>query len=928
MRPLSTFIRFLARNPILQMGLLGILWVLGTGTTAQATHIRAGEIRAERVSNASLSYRFFLTVYTDTSSPIDVPEATLFFGDGTSQKVERDPADRIPIVGAGTVKSVFRFNHTYASNRTYTVYYWEANRNDNVLNMNNSVQTTFYVEAQIIIDPNIPPNSSPILTVPPVDLGQFGAIYIHNPGAYDPDGDSLSWELIPCRQWDEDRGVSREVDNFRSPVIVSGGTNAADNGPATIRMTSRGDFIWDCPNLIGEYNIAIKITEWRKVRGRRVPIGYVVRDMQIIIRDGRNKPPQIRINEDTCIVAGAVLRDTVVASDPDAGDLVVMNAYGYPMELSPARRASFTPINAQSPPVRGFLRWQTSCLDVRQQPIDIVYRVEDVPRVKFKLSDTKTWRIKIFGPKPTGLALTARLSGMALTWDNYKATICPNADRIQVWRRVDSSFAKPSACEGGIPKGEPYRLIANLPADASSFVDEQNGGQLPLGVRYCYRLVATFPEPQGGVSYASEEVCGLLKLTAPVIMEASTLKTHQDSGRVQVRWSRPLDLNDALWAPPYQYLLYRSDTLTGAVTEIYRTDQMTDTSYLDTGLNTVSNLYRYSVRLGVAISPVVPPDTSAWAQEIAPRAFGQDNSIAIQFEANVPWTNSGRQAYVYRRTRGAASFDLIDSVICEQTATVYQDAGQFGGVPLVKGQVYEYYVITQGSYGDPRLRRPLINFSRIVSGQLLDTTKPCTPVLTLVSPACPSCESLSSYMAIASNELSWTLPDEGCDSSIVGYKLYFKPDLQSNYTTLASLKEKSFTHFRAGDVAGCYYVTAVSSSGIESRPSNILCQDNCDIINLPNVFTPGIDSYNPVFRFYCTLQNFISNGQVQILNRWGNLVYEGLLGAESVWDGRSRNSGRVEAGVFYYDIKLQYRRLDRNQSQRQIKGWVQVLPDN
>jgi len=42
-------------------------------------------------------------------------------------------------------------------------------------------------------------DNSPILMIPPIDNACVNEPFYHNPGAYDPDGDSLSYKLVPCR---------------------------------------------------------------------------------------------------------------------------------------------------------------------------------------------------------------------------------------------------------------------------------------------------------------------------------------------------------------------------------------------------------------------------------------------------------------------------------------------------------------------------------------------------------------------------------------------------------------------------------------------------------------------------------------------------------------------------------------------------------
>ena len=91
--------------------------------------------------------------------------------------------------------STYVITHKFPGPGEYTITFREFNRNADILNMSNSVNTPFYVETTIVIDPLLACNSSPVLLVPPVDKGCTGKRYVHNPGAYDPDGDSLAYHF-------------------------------------------------------------------------------------------------------------------------------------------------------------------------------------------------------------------------------------------------------------------------------------------------------------------------------------------------------------------------------------------------------------------------------------------------------------------------------------------------------------------------------------------------------------------------------------------------------------------------------------------------------------------------------------------------------------------------------------------------------------
>ncbi len=72
-----------------------------------------------------------------------------------------------------------------------------------------------------------------------------------------------------------------------------------------------GTITWDAPGAIGEYNIAFHIIEWRFKNGQWVQMGYVRRDMQILVDDCDNERPDLILPPDTCVVAGTILNETI-----------------------------------------------------------------------------------------------------------------------------------------------------------------------------------------------------------------------------------------------------------------------------------------------------------------------------------------------------------------------------------------------------------------------------------------------------------------------------------------------------------------------------------------------------------------------------------------------------------------------------------------
>ena len=147
--------------------------------------------------------------------------------------------------------NVFDIEHTFQAPGTYIVRFNEKNRNAGVLNMDNSVDTPFYIETRLLIDPFLGSNNTPVFLVPPVDEGAVGVRFIHNPGAFDIDGDSLSFRLVVPKQF-KDREVTNYADPNDPKFYASNFSNGNEdqNGPPTFSIDAiTGDL------EIGAFNV-------------------------------------------------------------------------------------------------------------------------------------------------------------------------------------------------------------------------------------------------------------------------------------------------------------------------------------------------------------------------------------------------------------------------------------------------------------------------------------------------------------------------------------------------------------------------------------------------------------------------------------------------------------------------------------------------
>ena len=921
-----------------------------------ATHIRALEISARRISATNLTFEFTITGYRDTDG-VEFASGEFNFGDGTVTKKGDIKWVLVEDVGNDTQKWRFTLTHTYAGAGAYKVSYREAFRNEGISNISSSDATFYYSETLILIDPLIGVNSTPILTVPPVDLAGSGLIFIHNPGAFDVDGDSLSYSMSIPKQ---DRGVV--VGGYRSLIdpgfyadFVTG--NQAKDGPPTLTLDPEtGDLIWDAPGQEGEFNVAFIVEEWRKINGTYFRLGYVTRDMQIIVEAIDNEPPELEVPDELCVAAGTQIDDTIydpdiVGTDPD-GHAVTIEGFGGPFEIPQPATFSPNPPKAQGPPGILTFEWDTDCSHIRNRPYEIRFKIEDnPPSTALKLVDFETWEITVVGPAPSGLALTSLPSRrMQLNWDSYA---CPNTGaEMQVWRRTGEFPFIAENCEIGIPENSGYELISTLAIDSDVFIDTNNGLGLAPGANYCYRLVAEFPDPKGGTSYASEEACSEIESIVPLITKVDIISTSETTGQTRVEWIDPIDIDTKKFLGPYTYDVLRSSNQVKTFVSV--ATNLSDQFYDDSGLNTDKKIYSYKILLYDNLRN--PVDTSFAASTLRLELMPQVSAIQVTWNADVPWSNSDIDFPIHEVYRDHVNalddteLQLIASVDVTKRGFAFVDDGSFNGQPLDEEVMYCYFVRAQGSYdnSDTTIPEPLINNSQIQCTQPNDEISPCTPI-SLEFDSSVSCEVLlaasgSCDFDAFQNKLLWE-QDNGseCDDDVVSFNLYFSESgLENSYSLLTNTTAIVFTHLGMSSFKGCYQISSIDRSGNESELSEPLCNENCirDANGklgymLPNAFSPNKDGFNDTFRAFGnndpdSCPRFVLSVYFQVIDRTGKRLFTYSSGENEDdiyinWDGKTDGGKSLPEGTYYYSANVIFDTLDPSLSNQTLNGWIQIL---
>lgn len=821
------------------------------------THLRAGEITVTQTSCAQRIFLIKLVLYGDLTSGV-LPgglQSVFNLGDGTILTIPDGTFQTRPDLPLDVGVFTYTIEHKYSKNGLITISYLEPNRNGGVLNMDNSVGTAFYTATTVAVGGQFC-NSLPVLLAPPVDRACSGLTFFHNPGAFDQDGDSLSFKLaIPF----SNNGL--QVTNYRYPNHADFYLNPAfgneeGTGPALFTINAYdGTIIWDAPGAIGEYNIAFIVEEWRKIDGVYYSVGVVRRDMQIIVEECDNQRPDLAIPEDICVVAGTTISESIFGTDSD-GHAVKIEVFSgvFLLQNNPAIFSPNPAIFQSSVPQAALsFEWTPSCEEVRNQPYQIIVKITDKPPSGPSLVSFKTWNIKVAAPAPNlsnaELDITQRQA--TISWSPY---VCTNATAIQIWRRVGSFQYNPDDCVSGLPKVAGYTKVGDVLPDATEFTDTNGGIGLAPGAVYCYRLTAIFPLVGGAESKVSIEIClPPILADAPIITHVTVDKTLEENGEVTISWRSPYDLDQSQYLSPYEYVLLRANGLTGEDgLKSVQLGGILDTTYTDKGLNTQNFAYNYRIVLLAkqsANEPVIPIDTSATASSVWNGATPVTGSIELRWDAATPWSNVSQDYpwhLIYRssETGGYENLVLIDSVNVFEKGFFYLDASG-----LNEQEFFCYRIKTRGTYGNPEIAAPQENFSQLICSTILDITPPCTPELMLAKFDCDLFNSQTPCSQTTfAHTISWTAStEEVCVNDIYFYNVYASDSMNVGFELIGSSFENEFTENELSNLKRCYKITSVDRAGNESAFSESICFDNCPSIYFPNVFTPNDDLFNTHF---------------------------------------------------------------------------------
>lgn len=478
--------------------LLFFLFLMGVCTSLFATHNIAGEITYKHITG--LTYEVTVTTFTKESSKLaDRCSLTVRFGDGDTAifyRVNGSPGTlcggTIPegeFLGNDRKKNIYKGSHTYKGSNTYVITMDDPNRNSNICNFSGAAsdQISFSLRAVLVINPFSGPNSSPVLMNPPVDQGCTGQCFSHNIGAFDMDGDSLHYTLVPCY------GNGVPIPGFNFPQGMT--TESINHSTGTLE--------WCGNNTNCYFNIAILIEEWKLVNNKRYFAGSSIRDMQIDMMTCMNQIPQISKPVDQFVEVGDTLRYQVSATDDI--NLLTFTASGLPFSLLPP--ATFISKDSVKS-VNGDFTWTPDCKTIRNYPYQITLKVKD--NHPDSRSDYDAFTIRVIAPAVSNVLANPSLQKIEINWHKE---FCINAGTsnpltgYNIYRKNGCDTWAHQPGETGVPASAGYDLIAASVSD-TVFADDNKGAGFKNGEQYTYIIVSQYQD--GAQSYASKGICTLV----------------------------------------------------------------------------------------------------------------------------------------------------------------------------------------------------------------------------------------------------------------------------------------------------------------------------------------------------------------------------------------------------------------------------------
>jgi|GEM_PF-449630 len=747
-------------------------------------------------------------------------------------------------------------------------------------NPSNNITSAPYQSFNLYVETTLdnlhaPDNSSPYFTVNPVPYVCAGVPYAYNNGAVDPDGDSLSFDVIQplssaefCPEW-----PTRHQLPFTSQIY-----NLTDNPISTANTFSIDAYtgqMYYTPNIQQRGTITVRVREYRQGR----LIGTVMRDIQVTVIACNNPPPDFALDTpgitggryldnavQTC--AGDSLAFCFTVKGKEASSVLVVRDNG--RQTLPGADIAYTGMLTNA--VRGCVRWTPAVRDTGLHVLSVI------------VVDSQC--------KPPGM-------------------LVPYSYSVPV--RV--GFVRTTAITGApaICAGDSARLSA---AGGTTFTwSVVSGDPASLGCTVCPRPWAS---PRQTTTYAvTSDLSGFCARPADTFTLTVQPVPDIDPGPDIIKCETDTVLLNAAMAglPPPDY-----DITWQPQTYIDSPQVLTPRSW--TPVTTTYKLvaqYRTGLRCSASDTLQVLvqgtdlqlSDTTVCAGGAFTLDAGYTSGFSYLWDFGDGTTDTGAVARHQYMLPGSYRVTLMaqSSRPCYDTATavITVDTFAYPGFTMDRDSIcagaainfYPEYHSGAGmlawDFGDGTVSaawQPEHNYDG--SGTMVVT-------LTAKHPHCPDTSYRDTVFVFP-----YPVVNLGPDTTLCpGMPPLLLENIAADMTGSVYLwSTGSRSRSIMADHPDSYFLTLTSAFGCATTDS-IEIRRSC-FIGIPNAFTPDGDGWNDYFFPRDLLAGGLTYFRMQVFNRWGQVVFETDRIDGKGWDGRFHNVEQPQ-GVYAYLIAVRFR---------------------
>ncbi|MBP6658828.1 MAG: T9SS type A sorting domain-containing protein [Bacteroidia bacterium] len=167
--------------------IFGFLFILLATTNIQSQDIRGSEIKYNNPTNQTCNFE--ISLYVQSGMGID--RDTMMFENTIVPGISTQLSNNITLWK-------YSYQYAFSGNGTHQIYYPDSFRISSISNIMNSESEIILPSIRLMMNPYIGSNSSPVFLNKQTDIYRSGNTIIHEPMAFDAEGDSLVFSLAPA----------------------------------------------------------------------------------------------------------------------------------------------------------------------------------------------------------------------------------------------------------------------------------------------------------------------------------------------------------------------------------------------------------------------------------------------------------------------------------------------------------------------------------------------------------------------------------------------------------------------------------------------------------------------------------------------------------------------------------------------------------